>query len=90
MNLFKHNVGKTDRIAMLLRRLTLVIPLLCVLAACDQNQDVGSQAKDKVDDALNRRPAEPLRDAAEDLSAAAKDAAKGVQDAAKDLKDATR
>jgi len=79
---------------MLLRRLALVFPMLFVLAACDQNQGVANQAKDKVDDALNRRPAEPLRDAAEDLSAAAKDAAKGMQDAAKgaakDLKDATR
>ena len=72
---------------MLLRRLALVFPMLFVLAACDQDQGVANQAKDKVDDALNRRPAEPLRDAAEDLSAAAKDAAKG---AAKDLKDATR
>lgn len=39
---------------------------------------------EKVDDALNTRPNEKMKDAAEDLGDAAKDAANAVKDAAKD------
>lgn len=76
-----------------------IIPLAIVLAlaGCEQ-KTTGEKVKDKVDDALDRRPGEKARDAAEDLKDAAKDAGRDIKDAAKDagreikgaVKDATR
>jgi hypothetical protein len=60
--------------------LLIAIPLMFTLAACDQKPaSTTEQIKDKVNDALDNRPHENIRDAAEDLS-------DGVKDAADDLK----
>ena len=65
-----------------------IIPLAIVLAVagCEQ-KTTGEKVKDKVDDALDRRPGEKVRDAAEDLKDAAKDAGRDIKGA---VKDATR
>ncbi len=65
-----------------------MIPFAVVLAfaGCDQ-KTTGEKVKDKVDDALDRRPGEKARDAAEDLKDAAKDAGRDIKGA---VKDATR
>ena len=60
--------------------LLMAIPLLFTLSACDQKPaSTTEQIKDKVNDALDNRPHENVRDAAEDLT-------DGVKDAADDLK----
>lgn len=64
--------------------------LLCAAAlfampSCERQQS--SEIKNKVDDALDRRPNEKIKDAAEDTKDAVEDAAKDVKDA---VKDATR
>jgi uncharacterized lipoprotein len=60
---------------------------LASLSACSE-PSTSEKIKDSVNDALDRRPAEPLRDAAEDMKQAAQDAAADVKDAAADAKDA--
>ena len=58
--------------------------LIFTLAACEEKpKPLGDTVKDKVDDALDRRPNEKLRDAGEDLRDAAKDAKDAVNDAVK-------
>jgi uncharacterized protein YjbJ (UPF0337 family) len=58
--------------------------MLVALAGCDQKpKSTAEQVKDKVNDALDRRPNEKLRDAAEDLRDAAKEAVKDLKEAAK-------
>ncbi len=57
------------------------------LSACSE-PSTSEKIQDSVNDALDRRPAEPLRDAAEDMKQAAEDAAEDVKDAAADAKDA--
>jgi hypothetical protein len=65
-------------------RLLFAFSLLLPLAACDQKPaSTAEQIKDKVNDALDRRPNEKLKDAAEDLR-------DGAKVAVKDLKDATK
>lgn len=65
---------------MRLAHLMLAAALAFTLAACDQKpKTTTEQVKDKVNDALDRRPNEKLRDAAEDVR-------DGVKDAVKDLK----
>ena len=60
--------------------LLMAIPLLFTLSACDKKPaSTTEQIKDKVNDALDNRPHENVRDAAEDLT-------DGVKDAADDLK----
>lgn len=56
-----------------------------ILPACEKHET--PNVKEKVDDALDRRPNEKLKDAGEDAKDAAKDAADDVKDAAKDIKD---
>lgn len=56
-----------------------------ILPACEKHET--PNVKEKVDDALDRRPNEKLKDAGEDVKDAAKDAADDVKDAAKDIKD---
>jgi ABC-type transporter MlaC component len=64
--------------------LLLVLPVIAVLAACEQKPaSTTEQIKDKVNDALDRRPNEKLKDAGEDLR-------DGAKSAVKDLKDATK
>lgn len=58
----------------------VAIPLLFTLSACEQKPaSTTEQIKDKVNDALDNRSHENIRDAAEDLS-------DGVESAAEDLK----
>lgn len=61
----------------------LVLPALLAITACEPKGGADA-VKDKVNDALDQRPNEKLRDAAEDVRDGVKDAAKGVKDAAKD------
>jgi methyl-accepting chemotaxis protein len=57
---------------------------LVVLAGCE-NKSAIEKAQDRVNDALDRRPHEELRDAAEEISGAAKDVGSAVKDAAHDV-----
>ncbi len=70
----------------------LVAASLATFTACEKKDT--PDIKEKVDDALDRRPNENLKDAGEDLKDAAKDVGDEVEDAAKDVKeevkDATR
>ncbi|MFO1313061.1 MAG: hypothetical protein U1F41_13455 [Burkholderiales bacterium] len=68
------------------KQLLLVLPLFVLLAACDQKQGTSAAVKDKVNDALDRRPNEKLRDAAEDLRDGVKEAAKDLQAPSKGAK----
>jgi gas vesicle protein len=65
---------------------------LATFAACEKHES--PEVKEKVNDALDRRPNEKLKDAGEDMKDAAEDAGKDIKDAAKDIKedvkDATR
>ena len=64
--------------------LLLISAMVGALAACEQKPSTSiDQLKDKVNDALDRRPNEKLRDAAEDIRDGIKDAAKDIKDAAK-------
>jgi len=56
----------------------ILLPL--AMTSCERDDTL----KEKVDDALDRRPAEGLRDAGEDVKDAVKDAADDTKDAAKD------
>ena len=52
------------------------------LSACDDKpRTLGDKIEDKVNDGLDRRPGEKVRDAGEDLKDAAKDVKKEVKDA---------
>ena len=75
---------------MKLHHLLILATALLALPACERKQTTTEKIKDKVDDALDRRPGEKVRDAGEDLKDAAKDAKDGVKDAAKDVKDAVK
>ena len=64
--------------------LIIALPLAFALAACEQKPaSTSEQIKDKVNDALDRRPNEKLKDAVEDIR-------DGAKAAAKDLKEATK
>lgn len=68
------------------RTLLLAFPLLFALAACDKPSQptLGSDNKDSLNDALDRRPHEKTRDAAEDIGDATKRAGGDIKDAVKD------
>ena len=67
--------------------LLLLAASLAALPGCAPKEQPLERARDAVDDALDRRPAEKLRDAAED----AKDAAVEMKDEAqKSLEEAAR
>lgn len=58
---------------------------LIVVPACEKKPEtVGEKVKEGVNDALDRRPAEGVKDAAEDVKDAVQDAAGEVKDAAKE------
>lgn len=57
---------------------------LFALPACNENKPLDEKIKDGVNDALDQRPGEKVRDAAEDVGDAVKDAAHEVKDAVKD------
>lgn len=60
--------------------LLLALPLIFTLAACEQKpSSTTEQVKDKVNDSLDRRPNEKLKDAAEDLRDGAKSAIKDLK-----------
>jgi hypothetical protein len=70
-----------------IRTLLLALPLLFALAACDNKQPeptLGSNNKDSLNDALDRRPHEKTRDAAEDIGDSIKRAGGDAKDAVKD------
>jgi hypothetical protein len=60
---------------------------LMTMPACEKAKPLSGKAQDGVNDALDRRPGENVRDAAEDASDAVKDTGKEVKDA---VKEATR
>ncbi len=64
--------------------LLLALPFVFAMAGCEQKpKSTTEQVKDKVNDALDRRPNEKLKDAAEDVR-------DGAKSAVKDLKEATK
>lgn len=69
---------KTAGISLCLLMSPALMPL--ALTSCERDDSVG----EKVDDALDRRPAEGVKDAAEDTKDAVKDAADETKDAVKD------
>ena len=71
----------------LMKLIPLTFACALALTACDRKPAPSETVKDKIDDALDRRPAEGVRDAVEDLGDAAEDARK---DATKNLKEVTR
>jgi predicted lipoprotein len=71
---------------MKLTRLLLALVLLVGLAACEQKPKTTTEKiKDKVDDALDRRSNEKLRDAAEELQEGAKEVSKELKEAEKEI-----
>lgn len=54
------------------------------LPACDSKQTGSEKVMNKVDDALDRRPGEKIRDAAEEVGHELDDAAKEIKESAKD------
>lgn len=61
-------------------RIALIVTVLVALHGCDSKpESASSQVKESIDDALDRRPNEQIRDAAEDLE-------KGFKNAVEDLK----
>ena len=64
--------------------LLIIAAMILVLPACDQTQTTSEKVMNKVDDALDRRPGEEVRDAAEDISHELEDAAKEIKEGTKD------
>lgn len=64
----------------------IAIALLLALGGCADDSAL-KKAEDKVNDALDRRQGEEVRDAAEDVRDAAKDLGDAVKDAASDAAD---
>ena len=64
--------------------LIITLASLLGLTACDKDKPNTGKAKDGVNDALDRRPGENVRDAAEDAADAVKDAGKEVKETVKD------
>ncbi len=61
------------------------------LAACsEKDSHLGGDLKDKVDDALDRRPNEEIRDAAEDLGKDVKKAGEDLGEAIRDVGERVR
>jgi hypothetical protein len=87
-------IGPTLRIpANQIRPITMKFPTALLLApallafalpSCEKAETTSEKVGEKVDDALDRRPAEKLQDAAEDAGDAVKDAAEDVKDAVND------
>lgn len=68
------------------RTLLLTLPLLFALSACNKPAEptLGSNNKDSLNDALDRRPNEQARDAVESTGDALKEAGGEIKDAVKD------
>ena len=69
---------------MKLHHLLIATAALMALPACERNKPASEKIKDGVNDALDRRPGEKVKDAAEDARDAIKDAGKDLKDAVKD------
>ena len=70
-----------------------LITIVLLAASCGLLSSCKEKPKtlgEKIDDALDARSNEKLKDAAEDLQDAARDAKKGIKDAAKDVKEAVK
>ncbi len=67
----------------LLLALSAVAILPLTAASCQKQKGPAERVGEKIDDALDRRPGEKVKDAAEDVQDAAKDAADAVKDAVK-------
>lgn len=63
--------------------LILVVTTLVALPACEK-KSTSEKVKDSVNDALDRRPNEKIKDAAEDAKDAVKKAGKDVKEAVKE------
>ncbi len=66
--------------------LLLALPLMFALSACNKPAEpmLGSNNKDSLNDALDRRPNEKARDALESAGDAVKEAGGDIKDAVKD------
>lgn len=64
--------------------LLIALATLLILPSCEQDKPVTGKAKDGINDALDRRPGEKVRDAAEDAADAVKEAGKEAKEAVKD------
>ena len=65
--------------------LLLIAAMILILPACEQKPTTATdEVKDKIDDALDRRPAEKIRDSIEDMGDELEDAAEEVKQKAKD------
>ena len=62
----------------------LIIAALMMLSACDQNKADSSAVKDNVDDILDQRPGEKVRDTVEDAGDKLKGAGKEIKETIKD------
>ena len=62
----------------------LLIAALITLSACDQNNANSSAVKDNVDDILDQRPGEKVRDTVEDAGDKLKGAGKEIKETIKD------
>lgn len=69
---------------MKLSHLLIVATTVFALSACEQSQTTSEEAADKINDALDRRPAEEVRDAAEDAADTVEDTAGDIKDSIKD------
>ena len=62
----------------------IIAATILVLPACDQPQTGTDKVMNKVDDALDRRPGEKVRDATEDLGNELEDAGGEIKESVKD------
>jgi uncharacterized protein YjbJ (UPF0337 family) len=63
--------------------LFILIAVLLALPACERNQAATEKVKDTVNDALDRRPGEKIRDTVEDTKDAVRNASKSIKNAVK-------
>ena len=63
----------------------IIAAAILVLPACDQSQTGTDKVMNKVDDALDRRPGEKVRDAAEDIGSELEDAGGEIKESVKDV-----
>lgn len=62
----------------------MIAATIMMLPACDQPKTGTEKVMDNVDDALDRRPGEKVRDAAEDASDKLEDVGKDIKESVKD------
>ena len=62
----------------------IIVAIILVLSACDQNKTGSEKVMDNANDILDRRPGEKVRDAAEDVDDELKGAGKEIKETVKD------